>query len=371
MTSPIDDLLARARLHRRPYPQAAIDAAAARLSTRAAARPDATGPTPARATPGPPPAHATRGQTPSAPPVPPALSATPAPPGQAPPTDERSAADDLQTLCETVITHTDALTDLEEFLARALPEPPGARVLGCMLQLCAREESARMWWQYAAGAGDTAASYCLYLHHRALGEHGVADWWQTQHARYTRSVQPGIADLQGEDPQGDGLQGEGPHGADLQGDTPQVENPHDQNTVAADATLRIDDSGPGPEHEPQDEISTTLRVLRALKPDTSPVPDPVNAVLHYIPAAVAYVDDDLDLPLPDPDFTDRIRALATPVPTAQDTPRRSHKLAPLPSRPRAHDPARNHARNPAHDTAESSTGTGRPAFHMKHGRRST
>ncbi|MDF3142377.1 MULTISPECIES: hypothetical protein [unclassified Streptomyces] len=367
MTSPIDDLLARARLHRRPYTQAAIDAAAARLSVRAATRPDTPGSTLARATHGPTPAHGTPGQTPSASPAP------PAPPGQAPPTDESSAADNLQTLCETVITHTDALTDLEEFLARALPEPPGARVLGCMLQLCAREESARMWWQYAAGAGDTAASYCLYLHHRALGEHGVADWWQTQHARYARSVQPGIADLRGEYPQSDGLQGE----------TPQGENPHDQNTVAADASIRIDDriddrvndrsddSGPEPGPEPEDEISTTLRVLRALKPDTSPVPDPVNAVLHYIPAAVAYVDDDLDLPLPDPDFTDRIRALATPVPAVQDTPQRSHKLDPLPSRRRAHDPARNHARNPAHDTAESSTVTGRPAFHVKHGRRPT
>ncbi|WP_128435561.1 hypothetical protein [Streptomyces cyaneus] len=329
MTSPIDDLLARARLHRRPYTQAAIDAAAARLSIRAAALPDTPGPNSVRAT---------LGQSPPAPPAP------QAPPSQAPPTDERSAADDLQTLCETVITHTDALADLEEFLARALPEPPGARVLGCMLQLCAREESARMWWQYAAGAGDTAASYCLYLHHRALGEHGVADWWQTQHARYTRSVRPGINDLRGDDlrdqdSQGEALQGEDSQGADpadRQGENPPGEHLHEQNTVAADAAIYIDESAP----EPEDEISTTLRVLRALKPDTSPVPDPVNAVLHYIPAAVAYVDDDLDLPLPDPDFTDRIRALATPVPAVQDTPQRGHKLDPLPSRQRTDDPAR-------------------------------
>lgn len=358
MTSPIDDLLARARLHRRPYTQAAIDAAAARLSIRAAALPDTPGPNSAR-----PPV----GQTPSAPPAAPAPQALPS---QAPPTDERSAADDLQTLCETVITHTDALADLEEFLARALPEPPGARVLGCMLQLCAREESARMWWQYAAGAGDTAASYCLYLHHRALGEHGVADWWQTQHARYTRSVRPGIDDLRGndsrgndrrgndrrredvrgQDPQVEAFQGEGSQGADLADlADQQVENPptsshlYEQNTIRADAAIYIDDSAP----EPEDEISTTLRVLRALKPDTSPVPDPVNAVLHYIPAAVAYVDDDLDLPLPDPDFTDRIRALATPVPAVQDTPQRGHKLDPLPSRQRTGDPARNHARSPS------------------------
>ncbi|WP_328425904.1 hypothetical protein [Streptomyces sp. NBC_00443] len=277
MTSPIDELLGRARLLRPPYAQAAIEAAAVRLSALAASFLHPTDPNPA---------DATTGQAP------------PIPPGQAPPTDERSAADDLQTLCETVITHTDALADLEEFLARALPQPPGARVLGCMLQLCAREESARFWWQYAAGAGDSAASYCLYLHHRALGEPGVADWWQTQHARYARSLRP------------------------------ERDDPHGKAT--ADAANRTEASGP----EPEDEISTTLRVLRALKPDCPPVPDPVNAVLHYIPAAIAYVDDDLDLPLPDPDFTDRIRALATPAPVVQDTARHGRAPAPLPSRRR-------------------------------------
>ncbi|MFH9125735.1 hypothetical protein [Streptomyces globisporus] len=57
---------------------------------------------------------------------------------------------------------------------------PGARVLGCILQLAESEESARFWWQYAAGAGDPAASSCLYLHHRALGEHAPARWWHDQ-----------------------------------------------------------------------------------------------------------------------------------------------------------------------------------------------
>ncbi|MGQ4387943.1 hypothetical protein [Streptomyces sp. SAS_270] len=261
MTSHIDDLLARARLRHEPYTQADIDAAAARLATRAAA-----------SRPGPLEDDASERDV--------------------SPGEEACAADDLQTLCETVITHTDALADLELFLARgALPEPPGARVLGCMLQLSEREESARFWWQYAAGAGDPAASYCLYLHHRALGEHGAADWWHTQ----------------------------------------------------TDAVADRDTD------EPDTEITTTLRILRALKPDGSPVPDPVNAVLHYVPAAVAYVDDDLDLPLPDPDFTERVRALAAPPP--QDTvcrggrrsgPLPEHRRAPLPKLPkrrRTRDPS--------------------------------
>ncbi|WP_307523098.1 hypothetical protein [Streptomyces umbrinus] len=302
MTSHIDELLARARLRREPYTAADIDAAAARLATRAAVRCDAPEephcPTP--------PTHnasapadtdlagaSVLGKNPVGRG---AADGTPADehsPGRGQAregsVDESSAADDLQTLCETVITHTGALADLRIFLARALPEPSGARVLGCMLQLSEREESARFWWQYAAGAGDPAASYCLYLHHRALGEHGAADWWHTQHT---------------------------------------------QTDVVADA-----------EAGPEVEITTTLRILRALKPDDAPVPEPVNAVLHYVPAAVAFVDDDLDLPLPDPDFTDRIRALTATAPVSStptapvvggsaEAPRRTRKHKPLPERRR-------------------------------------
>ncbi|OEJ21513.1 hypothetical protein AS594_38875 [Streptomyces agglomeratus] len=218
MTSPVEDLLSRARLNHRPYTQTEIDAAEARLAARVSGAPAAA-----------------------------------PPPATAAPVEERSAARDLRTLCETVVTHTGALSDLKRFFAQALPEPSGARVLGCLLQMSHREESARFWWQYAAGAGDTAATYCLYLHHRALGEHGEADWWHTQ-------------------------------------TTDTTTDPEDINIPAA------------------------LRILRNLKTGTRPVPDPVTAVLDYVPVAVAFVDDDLDLPLPDPDFPERIQAL-----TATDT----------------------------------------------------
>ncbi|MFI9628827.1 hypothetical protein [Streptomyces sp. NPDC052042] len=53
-------------------------------------------------------------------------------------------------------------------------------MLGCILQLAEAEEDARFWWQYAAGAGDAASSYCLYLHHLALGERGEVRWWHHQ-----------------------------------------------------------------------------------------------------------------------------------------------------------------------------------------------
>ncbi|MFJ9789987.1 hypothetical protein [Streptomyces globosus] len=159
----------------------------------------------------------------------------------------RAAAQDLRALCEAAVSGA-AVTALGgDFLTQSLPQPAGARVLGCILLLADTEDSARFWWQYASGAGDPIASYCLYLHHLALGENRQASWW------------------------------------------------HRQTAPAAEAAL-----------------PTALRVLRAMRPG-GPGPGPgraaVDAVLEYVPAAVNYVDDDLELPLPAPDFSERIRAL--------------------------------------------------------------
>ncbi|MFK8909516.1 hypothetical protein, partial [Streptomyces sp. YS-3] len=229
MTSPIDQVLARARLSHPPCTEADVQAAEQRLAARLGAATPACGARPGRSR-----RAAWR-----------ALLSEPGPR-----LDEVSAAQDLTVVCEMFVIHPDALDDLKLFFARALPEPAGARVLGCMLHLTGRPESARFWWQYAAGAGDAAATFCLGLHHRALGEHPEADWWH------------------------------------IQTDTLSA-----HRATAGDA----------------DPI-TTLRILRALRTGPLPVPDLVHAVLDYIPAALSYVDDDLDLPLPDPDFTDHITA---------------------------------------------------------------
>ncbi|MEU3038104.1 hypothetical protein [Streptomyces griseoaurantiacus] len=249
MTSHIDQLLARARLVNEPYPLQDIDDAAARIAARVARRaaPDRPGG----------PAH-------------PAAS----------PDEPVAAAQDLQILCETAVTATGALTHLRRFVG-SLPEPCGARVLGCILQLTNREDAAQFWWQYAAGAGDRAATYCLYLQHLVHGERAEAQWWHAQ----TNADSP--------EPPADGQQ-------------------HDVAT-----TLRV------------------LRTLHALRPNES-MPDLINrlaragAVFDYIPAAFSYIDDVIDLPLPDPDFTDHITALTASPPTAG---RRGPQTAPpLPAR---------------------------------------
>ncbi|MFD0319074.1 hypothetical protein [Streptomyces flavalbus] len=230
MTSPVDQLLDRSRLVSEPYTLEEIDAAALRVAARAAARRAECAPD---------------DPEPEIAPV----------PGTAPVPEQDAAAQDLRALCETAVMSDGALTSLRHFVARALPEPCGARVLGCVLQLTEREDSARLWWQYAAGAGDSAATYCLYLHHLAHGERPEAEWWWRAQAA---AVTSGCGEPDG-----------GLH-----------------------------------------EFTTALRTPRRDQaPDLATRTAQLNAVLDYVPAALAYVDDDLDLPLPDPDFTDRITSL--------------------------------------------------------------
>ncbi|WP_053692230.1 hypothetical protein [Streptomyces sp. WM6372] len=219
--------------------------------------------------------------------------------------DMRGAARDLQALCETAVTGT-AVTALGDFLTHKLPQPSGARVLGCILLLTDAEDSARFWWQYAAGAGDSIASYCLYLHHLALGENHEAVWWRRQTAPTATGRAAEVRDAPGPS---DAL---GPSDAQ---DAATVVFDGAERDLAADASL-----------------PTTLRVLRALRPGgagTGRGTGTVKAVMDYVSAAVSYVDDDLELPLPDPDFTDRIRDLtAAPSRPPKPGPRTPPRLPP-------------------------------------------
>lgn len=90
-----------------------------------------------------------------------------------------TAARNLQVLCEVAVTHSPP-GHLADFITEQLPAPRGAWILGCILQLADAEDGARFWWQYAAGAGETAASYTLYLHHLALGDSHAAGFWREQ-----------------------------------------------------------------------------------------------------------------------------------------------------------------------------------------------
>jgi hypothetical protein len=157
-------------------------------------------------------------------------------------------------LCQTVIERQGALQHMAAFLGRRIPQPAGARVLGCVLQLAGREDSARFWWQFAAGAGDVAAAYCLYLHHLTLGEAWEAELWRRQAGPWQRPEEDG-----GEE----------------------------------------DGSSPG----------LVLRVLTRLRGNGGEyLTARATAVLHYVPDAVQFVDE-IELPLPAADFAERIEEI--------------------------------------------------------------
>ncbi|MCG0290510.1 hypothetical protein [Streptomyces sp. PSAA01] len=265
MTSAIDRILARALLN--PTPPIDFEAAEARLAIRHA---DPGGaPLQER-----PPRHAQR---------------TSAAAGAAAPGVDERMAQDLHTLCEAIIARPDALTQLRDFLTRRILEPPGSRVLGCVLQLAGHEDHAQFWWQFAAGAGDPAAAYCLYLHHMALGEDGQAhawlEWWHEQ------------------------------AGHDIPPVTDTVED-----WAATDH-----------------EMAAALRILHGLKREQE-VPPATTAVIHYVARAVDFTDDpDIDLPLPEPGFADRIEDLTATETTTAGAP--SPDRAVLPERPRSGSPA--------------------------------
>ncbi|GAA1928260.1 hypothetical protein GCM10009716_40120 [Streptomyces sodiiphilus] len=220
MISPVDLALARMSVARRPYTGRELDAAEARLAARIP------------------------GLMRGGPVAPPGAGEGPVRRGGGTPVAwMRRAGKDLTTLCRTVVEQDGALHHMAAFLGRRVPEPDGARVLGCVLQLAGREDGARFWWQFAAGAGDGPAAYCLHLHHLSLGEVGEAALWHQERDR---------------------------------------------------------DGGPG----------LVLRVLAGLRGERRPcLTAAAEAVVHYVPGAVQYVDE-IELPLPEADFAERIEELA-------------------------------------------------------------
>lgn len=164
---------------------------------------------------------------------------------------------DLKNLCRTVVEQDGALQHMSAFLGQRILQPDGARVLACVLQLAGREDSARFWWQFAAGAGDLAAAYCLYLHHVTLGELWEAELWRKQ-----------------------------------------ADPDHEPDPVADEQ----DGSHPG----------LVLRVLGRLRGERLYLTAAASAVIHYVPGAVHFVDE-VELPLPVMDFAQRIEELTAPV----------------------------------------------------------
>ncbi|MET9914976.1 hypothetical protein ABZZ74_51455 [Streptomyces sp. NPDC006476] len=217
-------------------------------------------------------------------------TARPRPPADTDSPTSTGAAEDLRALCETLLTHTPT-TEVAEFVTDQIPAPRSALVLACVLQLTDTDDGARFWWQYAAGAGQAAAAYCLYLHHLALGEDDTADWWHRQ----TDDVQP-------------------------QPDSTEPD-PDPQSSAQAAVSRRWHPA----EHRITSTSTTTiLRVLRHLAKYTArPRPAAVTALMSYVPTAVTagYLrQPEIELPMPGPGFAKRISVLLAAAAARPDTP---------------------------------------------------
>ncbi|KUF15250.1 hypothetical protein [Streptomyces silvensis] len=357
MTGTIDELLARARLQdetdtpvdpvRMPRPGTA--AAPGRRPSTVAGHAHLAAAVPAPAT------------GPLGPPGPLGATAAAGRSGGADSTSQ-DAVRDLRNLCEAVVT-AGSLASLRAFLTRVLPEPPGARVIGCILQLNGAEESARFWWQYAAGAGDAAASYCLHLHHASLGERDEAVWWRAQTPGASEapdtsghsggSGAPGAPGHSG----GSRAAGTSGHsgGSGPDAGLPEPGFPRDHPPVRTDRSvptmlrvlgrLKVSDRVAGPyirssDHcaRPSDPYARPADSHHgaadpyARSSDPYARPPVVRVVMDYVASAVDYVDPDLELPLPCADFTDHIRILTTPA--ARPAPRSTASRRPLAVRAR-------------------------------------
>ncbi|MFF4951350.1 hypothetical protein ACWC2K_19795 [Streptomyces chattanoogensis] len=229
MSEAVDRALAKARLPRRPY--TATEVAEARLTARITQR-------------------MWHGALTFDDQMEPARTAAVRPPERAK-LPRRVHHRHLRTLCETVVAKD--LHKLGTFLSRRILEPEGARVLGCVLHLADRADSAQFWWQFAAGADDTGAACCLYLHHMALGETGQARLWYDQ--------------------------------AGFEAHFPRT-----------------------PEWADRRDVMAALRILEFLREDHTHFSAAATAVIAYVPHALGFVDD-VELPLPDADFATRIEEL--------------------------------------------------------------
>ncbi|MFF8882108.1 DUF6207 family protein [Streptomyces flaveolus] len=188
-----------------------------------------------------------------------------------------TAATHLRALCEVAATHATA-PQITDFITEQLPSPQGAWVLGCLLHLAGTEDGARYWWQYAAGAGDRGASYCLALHHQAHGDDHAATFWLDQADRHAPDV---------------------------------------------------------PE-EPEASTATVLRIVAQMTADSERTySDTTLAVMTYATAAVTAgyrKHPDIEIPAPGPYFAETLQIILAAITTPQHD-RPSSTSGSLPARP--------------------------------------
>jgi hypothetical protein len=228
-------------------------------------------------------------------------------PSRRPPQEEmarQKSEQELRDLCTVVVSAPRAIDELVSFATERLPGPVGGRVLGSILYLRARPESARFWWQYAADGGDSAAMYCLHLHHQAEGEPHQGALWREQ-------MEAGPVFLQD------------PRHARLPDRHSALPERLDARSRCLYERMR---SASGPL-----SVAQALRILKALRGKWV-LSEELSAVMDYVSMAVGWVHPDVDLPLPADDFAQQVRNIIRCAPAPRNPPAPDRQ--PLEQRPR-------------------------------------
>ncbi|WP_053914072.1 glycoprotein [Streptomyces sp. SCSIO 75703] len=107
-------------------------------------------------------------------------AAGPARPPSPYPTAHEQAAHDLDLAVTLIVDSPQAHVSLARLVDHERIEPEGALVFAALLRLAGYGDQAQFWFEFAAGAGNRTAAFCLYLLHQGRAEHRAAAFWRTQ-----------------------------------------------------------------------------------------------------------------------------------------------------------------------------------------------
>ncbi|MCT9093940.1 glycoprotein [Streptomyces sp. ASQP_92] len=95
------------------------------------------------------------------------------------PTVHEQAAHDLDLASSLIVDAPQAQRSISLLVESDPIEPEGALVFAALLHLSGHRDPAQFWFEFAAGAGNRTAAFCLTLLHQQRSEHRTADHWRT------------------------------------------------------------------------------------------------------------------------------------------------------------------------------------------------
>ncbi|MER8188658.1 hypothetical protein [Kitasatospora sp. NPDC094015] len=105
---------------------------------------------------------------------------------------QHQAECELRNLATRVINHIAAPAQLDGLVNSRDVDPIGGLVFAALLYLSGHPRNAQFWFEFAAGSGDSTASFSLYLHHASVGELREAEHWLEQTTQLANQSDGGV-----------------------------------------------------------------------------------------------------------------------------------------------------------------------------------